>query len=258
MDRKWLIEERDGELEERREQIAAAKSLTEAQRKEQYMPSPEFLEGTRTGTMREYEMALEDLCYRWGVCDRWGGELEDLETWAFGETEIFFREPEEETASISLGGQMISYLDPERKDPNLIKMGVTPRKGSYWASNRGQRWAEWVAWEPAFIYLKITPTTQRDDVIKFWHMIESLKRTIWGFSERAKPTFERNLCFWDLKNRPDEYGKLSSGDILQKWNAAAPTSKKVRSADTIKKAVKQIQNYIDRLTPQGYAFAFER
>jgi hypothetical protein len=167
----------------------------------------------------------QDFCYRWGVADSWDGKLGTLDSWAWiAESALYYRKPSEETRSLLLGA------------PGLFE-------------HRAARWPHEVQEEQSFMYLKIVPSLRFEDIQVFWPRIDKLKDEIWGFSERAKKNFERDICFWDLKNKPAEYGKMSFGNIMQKWNAAAPDRQKVKNTDAIKKAVKLIQTYIDRMTP---------
>ena len=100
--------------------------------------------------------------------------------------------------------------------------------------------------------MKIVPSLRLEDIQANWPEIEKLKKKIWGFSERAKQkTFERDLCFWDLMKEREEFGKVTSGEVVLKWNRIAPAGQKVKDSDAVKKAVKLIQTYIDRLTPIG-------
>lgn len=227
----------EGELKERDEQIAEAERLSPAEREEELMPSPAFLKGTISGTNREYKRALEDLCFRWGISDRWGGKLEDLDRYAIGGAQIFFREWTGKTGSIPFGGM------------SLKRDGLTYQK-----QVRHEYWQDAVSLEASYIYLKISPETQRGDVLKAWRCIDLLQKRIYGFSGRAQKTFNRDLCFRDLLHKPDEYGfgKLSAGDVMNLWNPLAPLNLRVKSADAVKKDAKAAQGYIDRITVLGY------
>ena len=195
---KKFIDERRRLLKEmamkKRSRINTIKSeeFSASERRKRHDPSHEKLAQQKHGALRlRNTMRWQDFCYRWGLNDLWKGDLDTLDHSAIGEAEVFSRRPSGESASLPLGAASINK--------NIL---------TYFRQRRGKRWAESVEQERVFIYLKISPTTHREDLVNYWPWIDTLKKEIFGFSGRPNKTFERDLCWWDLHS--PEYEELAT------------------------------------------------
>jgi hypothetical protein len=166
-------------------------------------------------------------CYRWRINWWWDGREESLSSHVNTNLEVFYREAQ--TDKVEMLRQVTQLPEPFYPRINI------------WDVN--------VAKEPAFIYIKLNPWTEIEDLRSFRPDVERIKKEVFGYSERGPSTFARNLCWYDLHEK-EEYGKKSYENIRGRWNSSpAAHENSVASRVIIQKAVERIKMCIERLTP---------
>ena len=170
-------------------------------------------------------------CRRWQIHFLWGRSrhpsISDLRNFIYLSPPIYYRDPKK--------GKYVTFVSPSDLNP-------------------ADDWVLRVKDEERFIYLKIDGWTREKDIEKILPRIKKLQKEIYGYSERGKRTFGRDLCWWDLHYK-DEYGKLSYGSIVDRWKTYKGKREKVSREDVrisredVIKGIERIQEYINRLTP---------
>lgn len=193
------------------------------------------------------KVGWQDFCYRWLIDDAWSGDLNKLGLGSLLATQVFFRKRSGKVRSVPLETSFIV------KNKGLCCI----------PQSRAERWAREVHKEPTFIYLRITPRTEFEALSAHWQAIKALKKELWGvpthdkkkIERRGLQTFNRDLCFWDLRNNPKEFGS-SPGQERLSWNKIAAKWRehngKAIHRSVVIGAVKRIQGYINDIKPFAY------
>ena len=177
---------------------------------------------------------------RWGISDKWDSRKETLAENINSLPEVFFRK-----------GEAVDNKDFYKKWGTSDKIGVL-RCGlqpSELSQKIGALWAKDVPMEEDFIYIKVRPTTKKKDMDNLWPIIEKMQKEIWGYNDRAKQTFGRDLCWYDL-NKKEEFGKQSLGRIRNLWISFFPKQNPPPRV-IIQKAIERIEEFIWRKTYFG-------
>jgi hypothetical protein len=103
--------------------------------------------------------------------------------------------------------------------------------------------------EDAFIYIKVSPWTLKEDFVRLWPAIRRAKARVFGPEERAKRNFDRDLYFFDLYKKGGKRGRLSYEQIRLKWNKDATNREQIKGRETIRFGINRIRSLIDSLTP---------
>jgi hypothetical protein len=163
---------------------------------------------------------------RWGISIDWDCRKETLAECIIAQPEVFFRR----------------WLTQDRI--GVLSCGLQPTELS---TLIGKTWAEKLSAEEEYIYIRIRSTTEKKDLENLWPTMEKIKKEIYGYIDREKQTFGRDLCWYDL-NKKEEFGKMSLGRIRNRWISFFPELNPPSRA-TIQKAIERIGEFSFRLTP---------
>ena len=196
------------------------------------LPSLDFFLAQRKRTELINKANWEGFCGDRGIDPRWDGSLETLAKWTIGTAAVFFQSRKGMAGVLFLG------------DPRLMvrQYDLGPASRPMGPEETLERMTRTQGWRP-FVEIALSPSTEISDIERTWPRIKQLKKEIWGFSEARLITFERDICFWDL--RKPEFGKRPFQVIADRWNAVQP--KKRVSRIIVDQAVKRIQGFIDRI-----------
>lgn len=137
-----------------------------------------------------------NFCYSWQIQGFWDGDVAELHRWVSSGTELLFKDQSDSRGCVPIESVIV-------------------RGKEHIYSQISTRWPDNLYKEMAFIYLKLTPQTKREDLDRIWPVFKEIRAEVWKVSERKKRTFARDLMLFDLHHY-HFYGPLTYGQIAQR------------------------------------------